>query len=82
MTSLFFYGAQCTPEIWHQFNPLITSLEPVYVIYPHDILQKADSITDLAKWAKQSISTGLVLDCLIGHSMGGLIAPTECHAVR
>lgn len=74
MTSLFFYGAQCTPEIWHQFNPLITSLEPVYVIYPHDILQQADSITDLAKWAKQSISTGLVLDCLIGHSMGGLIA--------
>ncbi|MBG0770225.1 MAG: alpha/beta hydrolase [Anaerolineaceae bacterium] len=74
MNNLFFYGAQCTPEIWAQLDPLITSLNPVYLAYPHEILQQAKSIPDLVNWAKQAILIEPDFDCFVGHSMGGLIA--------
>lgn len=73
LRGLFLYGAKCDQSIWERMKESLSSLDIDYISYPHEVLQKARDISDVAKWVYESYGYR-DYDFIVGHSMGGQIA--------
>lgn len=72
MKLLMLYGINCTKDIWNYLNPYLAEYDIEYVMYPHDIMIKANKVDDLTKWVYENYQHSY--DAIIGHSLGGIIA--------
>lgn len=72
MKGLVLYGANCTLSIWEALKEQLSEYDLHYVDYPHEVLQKSQTLQELADWVEQAYPGPY--DVLIGHSMGGLLA--------
>ena len=71
--ALFLYGVNCTLDVWYEIKDAFPFMDIVFVEYPHEITQSAQSIKDITKWVYEKYGMEH-FDFIIGHSMGGLIA--------
>jgi pimeloyl-ACP methyl ester carboxylesterase len=75
MKILFLPGYACTSEIW---LPLRAQLEAehstVAVDWPRLAISAYDKIQDFARWLTTESLDASRYDCIVGHSMGGLVA--------
>ncbi|QRN82937.1 alpha/beta hydrolase [Chloroflexota bacterium] len=74
MKNIYLYGANCTKAVWDDLQLILDNPENLIIEYPHEITEKAETISDIAQWAYDTYGKDLNCNCLIGHSMGGLIA--------
>lgn len=74
MKSIFLYGANCTTIVWDELNLLMDNSDTLIIEYPHEITEKAETVKDVAQWVYDTYGGDLNCDCIIGHSMGGIIA--------
>ena len=70
MKILLLHGAKCTIDIWNSFD---INEEVIKLSYPKGVLANAHNVKDIASGLADSV-TDAHFDCIIGHSMGGLIA--------
>jgi len=74
MKYAFLYGANCTKAIWDDLLPEMGDPDPLIIEYPHEVTKQAQSVSDITLWVHDTYGNELNCDCLIGHSMGGIIA--------
>lgn len=74
MKNIFLYGANCTSIVWDKLLTLLDDSDNMIIEYPHEITEKAESVSDIAQWIFDTYNSKLNCDCFIGHSMGGIIA--------
>lgn len=73
MTILCLYGLNCDRSVWESLQPYFIEDECYIVEYPHELTQKAESITQLSAWVNEHYAK-IHFDCILAHSMGGIIA--------
>ena len=74
MKNIYLYGANCTKAVWDDLLEQYADPDALIIEYPHEITEKAQSVTDLTQWVYDTYGKELNHGCLIGHSMGGIIA--------
>ena len=74
MKSIYLYGANCTKAVWDELQSELGHPDVLIIEYPHAITEQAETVTDLTQWVYDTYGQGLNCDCIIGHSMGGIIA--------
>lgn len=72
MRGLILYGANCTLDVWDTLKCELSVHNVTFVEYPHNILEKANSISDITKWIYATYENER-FDFILGHSMGGII---------
>lgn len=70
---LFLYGMCCAPSVWDALKDRLEGIAPVFAEYPREIIQAANTVSDLTRWAMETYG-GQGFDAVAGHSLGGLIA--------
>ncbi len=66
------YGAKCDINIWASIKDGLSEFDLEYIEYPHEILEKAFSVDNIAAWVA-NVYGARHYDVLIGHSMGGQV---------
>jgi pimeloyl-ACP methyl ester carboxylesterase len=74
MNNIYLYGANCTKNVWDDLLEQLPDPDALLIEYPHEITEQAQSISDLSRWVFDTYGDDLNGACLIGHSMGGIIA--------
>lgn len=74
MKNIYLYGANCTKAVWDDLQSLMHDPDALIIKYPHEITEQAETVTDLSRWVSDTYGKDLNGTCLIGHSMGGIIA--------
>ena len=74
MKNIYLYGANCTKDVWDDLLEQYADPDALLIEYPHEITEKAKSVTDLTRWVFDTYGNDLNGNCLIGHSLGGIIA--------
>ena len=74
MKSVYLYGANCTKTVWDELQQILDNPDTLTIEYPHEITEKAESVSDITQWVYDTYGNDLNCDCFIGHSMGGIIA--------
>lgn len=73
MRGLILYGAKCTVGVWDALKGELAMQDITFVEYPHDIIEKANCISDITRWVYAAYGKESY-DFILGHSMGGIIA--------
>ena len=76
MKGLVLHGAEFEVGIWEYVREQFGDYDLEYVSYPHEIIQNATSISDIAKWVESRYGQ-CKYDAIIGHSMGGTNCPGD-----
>ena len=74
MKNVYLYGANCTKPVWNDLLVAMDDPDALIIEYPHAVTEQAEAVTDLTQWVYDTYGKELNCDCIVGHSMGGLIA--------
>ena len=72
MRGLILYGAKCTVGVWDALKGKLAIQDVTFVEYPHNITEKASSVSDITRWVYAAYGKESY-DFILGHSMGGII---------